>query len=100
MDAQLQIRASFYADVLGGEPAALPELPHLFTCDVNRVLLLRHAYCLASGVRATPAQLLTKGTAAFCQDVARCTEDELRAFEDSGDHLKFFAAAAADAPRP
>ena len=51
--------------------------------------------CLASGLHATPAELLTKGTAAFCRDVAKCTEAELRAFEDSGDHLKFFAAAAA-----
>ncbi len=94
-DAQLEIRARFYTDVLGADPAALPSVPQLFTCDVNRVLLLRHAYCLASGLHATPAELLTKGTAAFCRDVAKCTEGELRAFEESGDHLKFFAAAAA-----
>ena len=34
--------------------------------------MLRHAYCLANGLRVEPTQLLTKGDAAFCMAVAGC----------------------------
>ena len=56
--------------------------------------MLRHAYCLSQGIAVSPTDLVVKGTARFCNDVARCDEGELRAFEDEGRHLQFYSGAA------
>ena len=38
--------------------------------------------------------LLVKGTARFCAEVADCDEEELNEFEADGKHLQFYAGAA------
>ena len=71
----------------------MSSVPHLFTSDLGRTVLLRHAYCLATGkVDVLPTDLLLKDTPSFCSAVAGCTEEELRAFEAEGKHLQLFAA--------
>eukprot|EP00965_Chrysotila_dentata_P101271 3343839-Pleurochrysis_carterae.AAC.3 len=69
---------------------ALTQAPQALTCDLGRHMMLRHAYCLSHGVAASPAELLLKGNALFCETVAKCTEDELSAFEAEGKHLQFY----------
>ena len=92
--AQLSLRARFFFGVLGGSPSELCAVPHLLTCDFAKVALLRHAFCLANGLtEVQPAQLLVKGDATFCTEVARCEFEELKAFEAEGKHLAFFQGA-------
>jgi len=90
---QLQLRVELWTGVLGGAPSDLSSVPHLFTSDLGRTVLLRHAYCLATGkVDVLPTDLLLKDTPSFCSAVVGCTEEELRAFEAEGKHLQLFAA--------
>lgn len=90
---QLQLRASFFCEVMGGAPAELAQVPHMLTCNLARHAMLRHAFCLAKGIAATPTDLLVKGTSRFCAEVADCDEDELNEFEADGKHLQFYAGA-------
>ena len=90
---ELQLRASFFLDVLGGAPADLSDVPQMLTCDLAKTPMLRHAFCVANGVAAAPKELLIKGDANFCEQVGGCTLDELNAFEADGLHLSFFQGA-------
>ena len=66
----------------------------MLTCDLAKTPMLRHAYCVANGVRdVRPKDLLVKGDAVFCEEVAKCSLDELNAFEAEGKHLSFFQGA-------
>lgn len=91
---QLQLRASFFCDVIGGAPTELAQVPHMLTCNLARHAMLRHAFCLAKGIAVAPTDLLVKGTARFCAEVADCDEAELNAFEADGKHLQFYAGAS------
>jgi len=90
---QLQLRASFFVRVMGGEPADLVDVPHMLTCDLAKVPMLRHAYCLTHGLAVDPTALLVKGDTTFCMEIAGCDLDELNAFEADGKHLAFFQGA-------
>jgi len=90
---QLQLRASFFCDVIGGEASELATVPHMLTCNLARHAMLRHAFCLAKGIAVAPTDLLVKGTARFCAEVADCDEEELNEFEADGKHLQFYAGA-------
>jgi len=91
---QLELRAQFFLRVIGGSLVELCEVPHVLTCDLAKVPMLRHAYCLANGLSVEPTALLTKGDAAFCMEVAGCNLDDFNSFEASGKHLSFFQGAA------
>ena len=90
---QLQLRASFFVRVIGGSPAELVAVPHMLTCDLGKVPMLRHAYCLTQGIDVKPIQLLVKGDVTFCTEVAGCDIEEFNAFEADGKHLAFFQGA-------
>ena len=90
---QLQLRASFFVRVIGGSPAELVAVPHMLICDLGKVPMLRHAYCLTQGIDVKPIQLLVKGDATFCTEVAGCDIEEFNAFEADGKHLAFFQGA-------
>ena len=90
----LSLRANFFLKVIGGSLAELCEVPHMLTCDIAKVPMLRHAYCLAHGLRVEPTQLLVKGDATFCMEVAGIELDELNDFEAAGDYLSFYQGAA------
>lgn len=90
---QLQLRASFFLQVVGGKPDELAAVPHMLTCDLAKVPMLRQAYCLAYGLDVSPAQLLTKGDVAFCDSVDGCDLEDLNEFERKGKHLSFFQGA-------
>ena len=45
----LQLRAELWESMLGGSPSELVRVPHLFTCNLARTVMLRKAYCLLSG---------------------------------------------------
>ena len=92
-DEQLQLRASFFLRVIGGSADELAAVPHMLTCDLAKVPMLRHAYCLTRGLQVEPTQLLVKGDAVFCMEVAGCALDDLNAFEAEGKHLAFFQGA-------
>ena len=62
--------------------------------DLAKHAMLRHAFCLSQGIAASPTQLVVKGSATFCREVAGCEEAELRAFEEEGKHLQFYSGAA------
>ena len=87
---QLDLRAQFFLKVIGGSLDDLCAVPHMLTCDLAKVPMLRHAYCLSNGLDVEPAKLLTKGDAVFCMEVAGCDLDDLNAFESEGKHLSFF----------
>jgi len=91
---QLQLRASFFLRVIGGTVAELTRVPHMLTCDLAKVPMLRHAFCLTNGIVVQPTALLTKGDVAFCENVAGCDVDELSQFEREGKHLRFFQGAS------
>ena len=90
---QLQLRASFFLQVVGGALDELAVVPHMLTCDLAKVPMLRQAYCLSYGLQVSPAQLLTKGDAAFCDSVDGCNLEGLNEFEREGKHLSFFQGA-------
>jgi hypothetical protein len=90
---QLVLRANFFVKVLGGTLEELCTVPHMLTCDLAKVPMLRYAYCLTNAVDVTPTQLLTKGDAAFCELVASCDLEDLNSFERAGNHLNFFQGA-------
>jgi len=90
---QLQLRASFFVRVIGGTVAELVSVPHMLTCDLAKVPMLRHAYCLTNGLSVSPTDLLVKGDASFCMEVAGCDLDDLNEFEADGMHLAFFQGA-------
>ena len=69
------------------------QVPHVLTCDLNKVAMLRHAYCLANGIAVSPTKLLTRGTVTFCEETEGCNLDDLNAFEADGKHLSFFQGA-------
>ena len=89
----LLLRASFFVRVIGGSPAELVAVPHMLTCDLGKVPMLRHAYCLTQGIDVKPIQLLVKGDVTFCTEVAGCDIEEFNAFEADGKHLAFFQGA-------
>ena len=93
-EEQLQLKAAFFCDVIGGSPSELAAVPHILTCNLAKHAMLRHAYCLSQGIAASPTKLVVKGTARFCKEVAGCEESELRAFEEEGKHLQFYSGAA------
>ena len=93
-EEQLQLRASFFMRVIGGMPSDLARVPHVLTCDLAKLVMLRYAYCLTNGIDIEPITLVVKGDAAFCMQVAGCTLDELNEFEQEGKHLAFFQGAA------
>lgn len=95
---QLQLRASFFLNVVGGSADELAATPHIFSCDFAKVPMLRHALCVTRGVRGlSPTALMAKGDRAFVDELARVghelTLDELNAFERAGDHLAFYQGA-------
>ena len=79
--------------MLSGTVAQLEQVPHMFTCELAKHALLRHAFCLSTGRQLEPTALMVKGNAQFCTEVAGCSEDELREFEKEGKHLQFYAGA-------
>lgn len=93
-EEQLQLKAAFFCDVIGGSPSELATVPHVLTCNLAKHAMLRHAYCLSQGISASPTELVVKGSAIFCREVAGCDESELRAFEEEGKHLQFYSGAA------
>ena len=92
-EEQLKLRAAFFFEVLSGSVAQLEQVPHMFTCELAKHALLRHAFCLSTGRQLEPTALMVKGNAQFCTEVAGCSEDELREFEKEGKHLQFYAGA-------
>ena len=80
--------------VVGGTPKELQQVPHMLTCDLAKVPMLRHAFCVSRGISASPVQLMVKGDAAFCAEVAGAGLDELVAFEREGKHMAFFQGAS------
>lgn len=86
--------AQFFTRVIGGTLDELCEVPHMLTCDLAKVPMLRHAYCLANGLIVEPTALLVRGDATFCMEVAGCDLDDLNEFEAAGKHLSFFQGAA------
>jgi len=93
-EEQLQLKAAFFTQVVGGSTDDLLSVPHVLTCDLNKVLMLRHAYCLTHGLNVEPQALLTRGDVQFCDQVDGCVLDDLSAFGKSGKHLTFFQGAA------
>jgi hypothetical protein len=90
---QLSLRSQFFLSVLGGTLPELCNVPHMLTCDLAKVPMLRHAYCLSNGLEVKPTELLVKGDATFVQIIERDLE-ELNAFEQEGKHLSFFQGSA------
>lgn len=88
----LQLRAELWESMLGGSPSELVRVPHLFTCNLARTVMLRKAYCLLSGIEVEPVDLLVKDISTFCTEIAGCTEQELREFEKEGNHIRLFSA--------
>jgi len=93
-EESLRLKAAFFTEVVGGSTDDLLSVPHVLTCDLNKVLMLRHAYCLTHGLNVEPQALLTRGDAQFCDEVDGCVLDDLSAFGKSGKHLTFFQGAA------
>ena len=50
--------------------------------------------CPRPGISVSPTDLVVKGTARFCSEVAGCDEADLCAFEADGKHLQFYSGAA------
>ena len=90
---QLQLRVSFFLQVIGGSLDDLVQVPHMLTCDLAKVPMLRHAYCLSYGLSVPPVKLLTKGDVTFCEEVEGCDLESLNEFEREGKHLSFFQGA-------
>jgi len=91
--SELELRVQFFTAVLGGSPSDLAHSPQILTCDLSRVAMLRHAFCMSKGLQVKLDDLLSKSSAHFAE-VAGCDEAELRQFENDGKHLSFYQGSA------